>query len=177
MKHVPTGTIHGPLPHIPPPLPPPPPPASANNPMMHQMMMMHYPHMMGMMGMPPNLMMQQQPPPPPPPHLMMQHTQAPPLPPPPLPPVSHQQPPPPPLMSLMGINAKPTGSIVNSNCPGRLNDEVLKLPIKPPKPLFPSVADYATDAPLPPQLNEQHFESVPAGSKIVHPDDDISLVT
>lgn len=188
-KHAPTGAIHGPLPHIPPPpLPPPLPPASVNNPMMHhQMMMMHYPHMMSMMGMPPNLMQQQQPPPPlpPPPHLMMQHTQPPPLPPPPLPPNSQ----PPPLMSLMGINAKPTGNIVNStngnsNCPGRLHDEIVnKLPIKPAKPLFPSVADYAiSDAPLS-QLNDQHFvhllnnkiESVPAGSKIVHPDDDISL--
>lgn len=157
-KPLSTGYQHPPLPSVPPPLPPPPPGSvqAHTNPMMQQMMMM-YPQMAHMMAANPMMMNQmmnlpqQQPPPMPP-------TQ-----PPPPPPSSTQQPKP--LMSLMGVNTKSSYDTSTSN---------LSKPT--PKPLFPSAAEFSE---VHSHLNDQYYvpkvESAPPGSKIVHPEEDISL--
>jgi len=164
--------IHGPLPH----LQPPPPPMPGPNPMMQQMMM--YPHMAQMMAMNPMLMQQMMSMPagmmPPHPPLPGQG-HPPPPPPPPVQPSNQPPPPPQPLMSLMGVSTKPPqGHIpfIQDHNPTQ------HLPLKP---LFPAAAAYSNDLnqQVGSQLNDLNFiaklEHAP-GSKIVHPDEDISLV-
>lgn len=193
---LPPGTIHGPMPHILPPLPPT--PGAPANPMMQQMMMM-YPHMAQMMSMNPMLMNQMMNMPanmmPPQPTKSaglpaQTHAQGQPQPPPPppQPPMAQSQPvsqAPQPLMSLMGVNTKPTlmavntsftdSSSVQNDSHNQLSPKV-RLPIKP---LFPSAAEFPTD--LNQQMSSQvnnfvpKIEGLPPGSRIVHPEDDISL--
>lgn len=167
-----------PYPSLAPPPNQPKPPASIPpppNPMMQQMMMM-YPHMAQMMTMNPMIMQQMMAMPPQP--GMMHPNQ-----PPPLPLAQNQHPPPPrdgnypptqppppsqppqPLMSLMGVNAKPPQG---------------HHPNLPPKPLFPAAADYSDfNQQASAHVNDPHFvhklEHAPPGSKIVHPEEDISL--
>lgn len=165
-KQVPPGTIHGPLPHLPPmasngaaslpPLPPPP-----SNPLM---MMPHHPMMYNPMMMSPMM-----------PHPMMSHPMM--MPPsmiqsqPPLPAQSHPPPLMPPAKStpqpLMGFNATPTGSVAST-----VSNQV--------KPLFPAALSTIDDSSLSSTTLTANLpnkiESLAPGSKIVHPEDDISLV-
>lgn len=202
-KQLPPGTIHGPLPHMPP-LPPMPAQPGATigsqgvlppnplmmNPLMNSMhhphpMMYHNPHMAAAMMSHPMI------------HPMM--FQPPPLPPPPSsssinPNTNHNsnQPPlPPPLMSqpipkpLMGFNATPTGSVAASSSSSSSSQ-----PLPPPQPhlastqhaiksLFPINDEINvnnnTNRLTPPNNLPNKIESLAPGSKIVHPEDDISL--
>lgn len=172
------GTIHGPLPHLPPPLPPTPNAPPPTNPM--QQMMMMYPQMAHMMAMNPMMMnqMMSMPPGMMPPSLPTQPA-APPLPPPGPPKPSAPQP----LMSLMGVQTNPPGNLPfigdSSSSP---QNGAHPPPPKMPKPLFPSAAEYSNELNHPQnvsQINDQNYvpkiENLPPGSKIVHPEDDISL--
>lgn len=166
-----TTPIHGPLPL----LQPPPPPMPGTNPMMQQMMM--YPHMAQMMAMNPMLMQQMMSMPggmmPPHPPLPGQGHPPPPPPPPTQP--SNQPPPPQPLMSLMGVSTKPPQGHMPF-VPDHNSIQHL-----PPKPLFPAAAAYSNDLnqQVSSHLNDPSFiakvENAAPGSKIVHPDEDISL--
>lgn len=155
-KPSPTGYQPPPLPNVPPPLPPSiPAPGQQTNPMMQQMMMM-YPQMAHMMATNPMMMNQM---------MGMPQQQGPPMPPnqppPPLP--SVQQPKP--LMSLMGVNTKPP-----------YDTSLSSLSKSMPKPLFPSAGEFNE---VTSHLNDQYYvpkvENAPSGSKIIHPEEDISL--
>lgn len=163
----PTGAIHGPLPHMPP-LPPPPLPSNAP-PNLHQMMMMnaYQPYMMGM-GM--NPLMHMIPPPGGAPSTAAA-AQTQPAQIQPLMQTPTQQPPQP----LMGTAVTAPNAFNTSSIP----------PLLPPsQPTLPPPASKFNQPPPPPLMNDQYAQSQPGkidnsapGSKIVHPEDDISLVS
>jgi len=183
-KQLPPGTIHGVLPHLPP-MPPMPPlpsaPVGQPNPLMmnplmnpmhhHPHMMYHNPHMAAAMMSHPFAMMFQ---------------------PPPLPPSNSVNNQPPPLMQqsipkpLMGLMATPTGSVAASSSSQQPAAPPLPLSTSQQqqqnlKPLFPindeiNTANSNNNNRLTPPANlPSKVESLAPGSKIVHPDDDISL--
>ena len=150
-----------PLPPPPPPPPPPAPPTSSITPnplqsMMHPMIMTHYPHIPPMMGLPMmiNPMMSLLPTQPPPsPHLVIQ-------------PLMSSQPPQTPP-SLMSVNVTPTPNLLQSNVKS-----------VPPitKPLFPAAASLIGNEAI--RFSEPRLKiESPPGVKIVHPEEDISIVT
>lgn len=88
-----------------------------------------------------------------------------------------------PLMSLMGVPTNPPGSLsFGDSSPSHQNGAHPPLP-KLPKPLFPSAVEYSNDlnhTQHVSQINDSNYvpkiENLPPGSKIIHPEDDISLV-
>ena len=127
--HLPAGTIHGPLPHIPPHIP-----------------------MMNMMPPPPiamSMMMGMQPPMPPPPLGM----------------------PPPPIMMPPGIPPPPPPTQQQQTASSSSSSGTT------PKPLFPAAANLEEFQSESPQQHKNKIETVSSGTKIIHPDEDISLVS
>jgi hypothetical protein len=168
-KVLPPGTIHGPLPHMPPPppshfmMPPPPMAMMGMMPFWNPMMMPNVnmasasshavppplPPVMGGGGQPPSLMS---------------------IPPPPLPPStsahigsSHQHPPPPPLPPQPQHSIKPLFPSA-ANLDNQYNDTVTR------KSLDENTDSYTN-------AKKTKIEAVGSGSKIIHPDEDISLVS
>jgi hypothetical protein len=138
-----TGTIHGPLPHIPPP------PFSMMGMMPHMGMMGHHMPMMPMMMPPPgNPMMMM-----PPPHLM--------------PPQVNTT-----TVSNVNYSNTPTTSLNNNNSQ--------QMPLSSSiKPLFPSAVNLDNESAERYSNGQQQkvkIETITSGSKIIHPDEDISLV-
>ena len=108
---------------------------------------------------------------------MTANTQAPPQPQPLMDPTGQPQS----LMSLIGQNAQPPPTSLMS-----LIGQAQPPPPPGPKPLFPSASSSTNNNEQISSLSHfndsvQHFvqkiENAPPGSKIIHPDDDISLVT
>ena len=141
-----TGTIHGPLPHMPPPF--------TMMDMMSHMAMMGHMQMMPMMMPPGNPMMMM--PPPPMPHYMP-------------PPVTNNST----TSTVQNVNfSNNTTTNTNTSSPQLTasNSSV--------KPLFPSAANLDTDSERYPNGQPKvKIETITAGSKIIHPDEDISLVS
>jgi len=154
-----------------PPVPPPPPPPPGTNPLMMMPThhpMMYNPHHMAMMGHHHPMM--------PPPHAMIPH----PMMIPPLIPPQQQQQQPLPLMSqqtnkttpqpLMAFNVTPTGNVAATNQSASNNNIN--------KPLFPAALNIKNDDPINSNsiILPNKIEILAPGNKIIHPEDDISLV-
>ena len=142
-----SGTIHGPLPHIPPPF-------SMMSMMPHMAMMGHMPMTPMMMPPPVNPMMMM---PPPPPHM--------------IPPVIPNSTIPTAVPIINFSNNTTTNTNTSSPQLTASNSSV--------KPLFPSAANLDTDSDKLSNGQQQKvkIETITAGSKIIHPDEDISLVS